>query len=1077
MLARLRQFLAPPSFEDEDRSHLARLLNTILIALLAMTLVSNTIVVILVSDRELSVIAHSIVMLFGLGAFWLIRQGRVRLASYFFISAIWIAITLLAVFYGGVGGHTYSADILVILIAGLLLGGRAGLTFAGLSILAGLAMLYIQLNGLTSLSFEPAAPTETWLTKTVCFGFAAVLLHLFVQDLDKALARAHRNERELLAEVAERRRSEEELQRLKEINESIVQNMAEGIVVEEGGIITLVNPNAAALLGYTPQELQGQHWTIMVPPDQQHIVRAANERRKRGITDRYELELLRKNNTRLSVLVSGRPFSEREDAAGTLAVFTDITEQVGAKKELQKAKEKLEKQNFRLAALYRVGQMINSTLDTDLILNRLTDAALRMTDATHGQVLVVHEENGCFERRVLRGFSPNEAQLARNIPLRLDQGVNGRAYMTRQTVYMADAQAESAYFSLIPTTRAELVVPIVRDERVLGNLDLQSPEPDAFRDADQKYLSALADQAAIALTNAQLFAETRRRLDEQTALREAGAVISSALDLETVLNRIAEQMGDAVDATSAYICSFVQKPGKPTYAVLAEYLGPEACARERVSDLGVTYVEDDIEFIRMLETGQPAIEHREDPVLAQSKADHMEQYGARSVLYVPLHVKGHLIGFAELWESRRRREFTPEQITLCQGIAQQAAIAIENARLYEQAQQEINERRRAEDALRESNETLLTVLNSIDADIYVADLNTYEILFMNNHMQKTFGEGLVGKLCWREFRKDSGPCAHCTNDQLLNAEGNPTGLHVWETQNPITGKFYINYDRAIRWVDGRLVRLQVATDITQRAQMEKALETYAARLEQSNRELEEFAYIASHDLREPLRKVQVFGDRLKDKYSAALDDRGCDYVDRMQNATARMQDLIDSLLTYSRVTTRAQPFALVDLSQVADEVLTDLGAQIQSVGGRVEIGDLPSIDADPTQMRQLFQNLVSNALKFHRPGEAPVINIQCRFLNGQERPCSGENSDDALVQITFKDDGIGFEEKYLDVIFQMFHRLHGRGEYEGSGIGLATCRKIATRHGGNITAKSKPGQGATFIVTLPTRQRNGENGR
>lgn len=255
-------------------------------------------------------------------------------------------------------------------------------------------------------------------------------------------------------------------------------------------------------------------------------------------------------------------------------------------------------------------------------------------------------------------------------------------------------------------------------------------------------------------------------------------------------------------------------------------------------------------------------------------------------------------------------------------------------------------------------------------------------------------------------------------------------------------------------------------EVVQRRLAEQELQTYAAKLQQSNEALQEFAYIASHDLQEPLRKILTFGDRLKEKYSHCLDDQGRDYLSRMHSAADRMNTLISDLLKYSRVTTKGQPFVSVDLTQIAREVLSDLEVSLQEAGARVELADLPTVEADPTQMRQLFQNLLSNAIKFHPPDEAPLVKIQASPPADQVTNLGCED----VCQITVSDKGIGFDEKYLSRIFQIFQRLHGRTQFDGTGIGLATCRKIVDRHGGSITAQSVPGEGATFIVTLPLVQ-------
>jgi light-regulated signal transduction histidine kinase (bacteriophytochrome) len=242
-------------------------------------------------------------------------------------------------------------------------------------------------------------------------------------------------------------------------------------------------------------------------------------------------------------------------------------------------------------------------------------------------------------------------------------------------------------------------------------------------------------------------------------------------------------------------------------------------------------------------------------------------------------------------------------------------------------------------------------------------------------------------------------------------------------------------------------------------------------LTRSNQELQEFASIASHDLQEPLRKISAFSYQLKTKFSEVLPEQGRDYLERMQNAGQRMQTLIDDLLILSRVTTKAQPFVRVNLNQVTQEVLSDLEVRIQQTGARVEVSNLPTIDADPLQMRQLLQNLIGNALKFHRQEEPRVVKIYSQQLQDEENSPAKSSSAVDRCQIIVEDNGIGFDRKYLERIFNAFQRLHGRSEYEGTGIGLAICRKIAERHAGSITATSTLGEGAKFIVTLPLEQR------
>jgi light-regulated signal transduction histidine kinase (bacteriophytochrome) len=213
-------------------------------------------------------------------------------------------------------------------------------------------------------------------------------------------------------------------------------------------------------------------------------------------------------------------------------------------------------------------------------------------------------------------------------------------------------------------------------------------------------------------------------------------------------------------------------------------------------------------------------------------------------------------------------------------------------------------------------------------------------------------------------------------------------------------------------------------------------------------------------LQEPLRKIQAFGERLQVKHGNTLNEEAQDYIDRMRSSAGRMQILINDLLSYSRVTTKGRPFVSVPLNQVVAQAISDLDQRIQDTRGNIEVGPLPIIKADPVQMQQLFQNLIGNALKFHKPDSLPMVKIY-------KLPSKRGSS---WVSIYVEDNGIGFDEKYLDRIFTPFQRLHNRSEYEGSGIGLAICRKIVDRHNGLLTAKSKPGEGSTFIIDLLIEQ-------
>lgn len=249
--------------------------------------------------------------------------------------------------------------------------------------------------------------------------------------------------------------------------------------------------------------------------------------------------------------------------------------------------------------------------------------------------------------------------------------------------------------------------------------------------------------------------------------------------------------------------------------------------------------------------------------------------------------------------------------------------------------------------------------------------------------------------------------------------------------------------------------------VAERSRAQRDLGQLNRRLMRSNEELRDFAHVASHDLQEPLRKITTFADLLRAEHGESLGQEGVLFLERMHESAHRMTQLIDDLLQFSRLTTSGQNFVSVDLNGIVEEVLADLDVQIEEGGAAVDVGDLPSIQAEPTQLRRLFQNLIANAIKFRRDGVAPVVEIHAAISRG-------DSGSEGRCRITVKDNGIGLDEQYSKRIFAPFQRLHR--DYEGTGIGLAICRRIVEYHQGSIHVESAPGAGAAFMIDLPLSQ-------
>jgi PAS domain S-box-containing protein len=379
------------------------------------------------------------------------------------------------------------------------------------------------------------------------------------------------------------------------------------------------------------------------------------------------------------------------------------------------------------------------------------------------------------------------------------------------------------------------------------------------------------------------------------------------------------------------------------------------------------------------------------------------------------------------------------------------------------AARDITEHKRAEDALRESEEKIAGIVSSITDHMSMMD-EQHDIVWANDVAKRLFGPDVVGKKCYTAYHRRDKVCEPCIVEKTFT-DGK---IHEHETEviksdgNKMS--FWCTASVAARYEDGRpKMVVETSRDITERKRAEKALEASnhdltlaVGKLEEANRELKDFVYIASHDLREPLRKIYSFSEMLKDSLEEKLDGDDKENLEFMIDGASRMTTMIEGLLTYSRVGTKGKQFGTVDLNEVVEQLeQLELARLLEETGGTIEVPQpLPIVEADAVQMRQLLQNLIANGIKYRRKEVQPQIVI------------STENIDDDKVKIKVKDNGIGIDDKYHEDIFKMFRRLHSRQEYAGTGIGLAVCKRIVGKHNGQIGVESNPGEGTTFWFTL-----------
>lgn len=717
-------------------------------------------------------------------------------------------------------------------------------------------------------------------------------------------------------------------------------------------------------------------------------------------------------------VLDGRPRHWSDDDIALLRDFAGsaVTE-IELRREVERRRRSenlLRTEQKRLSTLVEAQfEIARAGLDVEWVLQASAERARELTGAAAAVVALVEGDEMVY--RACAGIAAPHLALRRKITSSLSDLTVRTGQSFRCDDCEGDERVDPEAAGHIGA-RALLLVPLTHDTQTLGVLKVYSPEPMAFSDADVHMLRLLAGPVAAQLHIGQQFATIERLLAEQsrteTALRRSEqkfrSVFEEAAEGFFLVDREPDGTFRYVDANAAIQRITGINTEKMIGSTATDVLPPEAAARvsalyRRVFEGGASV---SVEHTIILPRGAVTTRTRYHPLRDDSG----------SVVRV--------LGITEDFTERK------------------------------QAEEALQERERHFRSLIENASDIITIL---DAD--------GTIRYESPSVKTTLGylpEELVERSIFEFIHPEDRP-------RIVEA----IGLALEDPGEPIRyEKRFRHKDGSWHWLRGlgtnllhdNAVRGLVANsrDVTAEKQAQAAREEYSSALERSNRELQEFAYVASHDLQEPLRKIRSFGDLLHNRYADALGEQGLEFLDWMRDAATRMQVLIDEVLAFSRVATHERPRTPVNLTQVTRQAVDDLEVRLSETGGRVEIGELPRIEADAGQMRQLFQNLIANALKFHRPGVPPVVAVRGAVTGGECR-------------IEVEDDGIGFDTRFLDRIFSPFQRLHGRSDFEGSGMGLAICRRIVERHGGHITAHSTPGSGTTFVISLPVRQ-TGEKG-
>jgi PAS domain S-box-containing protein len=693
-------------------------------------------------------------------------------------------------------------------------------------------------------------------------------------------------------------------------------------------------------------------------------------------------------------------------------------------------------------ALRGAGTALSATLDFNTVLDRLLDQIGRVVAYDTAAIMLVKNDRSQMAR--IRGYERFDPEIAREVE-RLSFEITSTATLhqiaeTKQPLVIPDTAAYPEWVHVEATAhiRSWAGAPILVQDHVIAFFSVDKIEPNFYQPDDAERLTAFAGQAAIALENARLYGQLQQRLKEQTALRNAISVISSSLELDTVLNHITEQMGRAVDATSAYLCSY--EPRTMTSTVLTEYFSPRASAEELISDLHLTYTlpRDFTESFDPLRVGQPEQIHIDDPTMIEQRRGHMQQYGAKTILNIPLMIGGQVMAFAELWESESRREFTAGEIMLCQSIAQQAAITMANADLYQQTRQQARQMQQIIDTIQEG-------ILLLDPGYRAKLTNPAARTYLNQVARIDVGERLT----------------HMGDRSLpeLLAEPEHGRWHEVTIEGPPPQIFQI----AAETIDGSSAPVgwvMVIRDVTE----ERVVQ---AQLQQQDRlaTVGQLAAGIAHDFNNILTGILGFTELLR--LQPDLPQSAHPKLEQIARSAEQAAHLTDQILDFSRRSViKKQTINLTALLQKTIGLLERTFPEDIGITLAIEPDHAAFlVNGDSTQLQQVLVNLAINARDAMPAGGTLQFRLSRFSLQSNDPPPYPGLPVGEWLSLAVSDSGIGILPKHQPHIFEPFFTTKEVGQ--GTGLGLAQVYGIVKQHEGEIEVESQFGGGTTFILYLP----------
>ncbi len=734
---------------------------------------------------------------------------------------------------------------------------------------------------------------------------------------------------------------------------------------------------------------------------------------------------------------------------------SEMQERKQAEEALLRSEEEAKRLAQENAIMAKIGRIVSSTLNIEEVYERFAEEVQKLVSFDRLVINLIDTERGIAQPLYITGKEIGDRKKGDICPL--EGSDNAEMVRTRSSVLIQteDFKELKDRFPMLLSTfqagfRSIMDVPLFSKGRIIGGLLLRSLKPYAYTDEDVRLAEKVGDQIVGAIAGGQLFAELTRaeeaakRLSQENAIMaEIGRIISSTLDIDEVYARFADAVRRLINFDRISICTINAEHQKGT---VAYEMGKEIPGRElgEIFPLSQTVHEYILKtrssvFVQMEDI--PEMGKRYPFLLAALEA------GFRSMISVPLISKDQVIGVLNL-RSTKPNIYTERSLKIAESIGIQIAGAVANTLLFA-------ERKRTEEALRESESKFRDLYDHAPSGYqeYDTDGSITNVSRTDVEMLGYTREEMIGRPIWK-LSVDEDTVREQVMAKLTGAQPPARQLErIYRRKDGTTFPVLVE-DRLILDETGHIKGIRCTVqDITERKRIEEALRKKTEELARSNEDLEQFAYVASHDLQEPLRMVTSYVQLLSKRYKAKLDADANEFIDFAVDGAVRMRKLINDLLTYSRVGTQGKELSPTDSEAVLAQSISNLKVTIEEHGALVTHDPLPMVMADSSQLEQLFQNLIGNAIKF-RSSQPPHIHLS-----------ASQNGKGWVFSV--RDNGIGIASEYSERIFVIFQRLHSRQEYPGTGIGLAICKKIVERHGGHIWVESDVGKGATFCFTLP----------